>query len=234
MSAHRHVEESDLVQGLEEASRQALLAVFQEESCEAGTAVFSEGDAGEALYVVAAGRVDLKVWITVGDIQKTVLAAGPGAVFGEVSFMDRCGRSATAVAAEPTTLKILSRSDFDAFCAEHPAAGAQVLQNLMCLLAARLRETNVTMADLLKSEVEMAGARQLNFQYLISRNLHVRVQLSGGGTETGTVLQVEQSAAGHEMILRRPGADQQLVMIPYHAIESISFDLPESEPDLLV
>ena len=54
--------------------------------------IFSEGEAGDTMYVVLEGQVDLLVK------GKLVEEVGPGGVLGEMSLIDSAPRSATAVA----------------------------------------------------------------------------------------------------------------------------------------
>ena len=67
---------------------------------------------------------------------------GPGAIVGEMSIIDQLPRSANVVAVRPAVLSFLSRTDFQDFARKHP----QVYESLVALLAARLRETDTTIA----------------------------------------------------------------------------------------
>jgi CRP-like cAMP-binding protein len=58
----------------------------------AGNTIFSEGDAGDHMYVVIAGEVDLLVK------GKLVEHLTPGGVLGEMALIDTGTRSATAIA----------------------------------------------------------------------------------------------------------------------------------------
>ena len=58
----------------------------------AGTTIFKEGDAGDMMYVVVDGHVDLLVR------GKLVEELGAGGVLGEMALIDCVPRSATAVA----------------------------------------------------------------------------------------------------------------------------------------
>jgi CRP/FNR family transcriptional regulator, cyclic AMP receptor protein len=67
---------------------------------------------------------------------------GPGAIVGELALIDGRPRSASVVAVRETTLKFLSRAAFEEFAREHP----EVYQNLVKVLATRLRLTDETVA----------------------------------------------------------------------------------------
>jgi CRP/FNR family cyclic AMP-dependent transcriptional regulator len=121
--------------GLSESDR-FLFAVFAEEKhCPAGAVVFREGDAGNAIYVVARGRVRISRQISGGEEAFAIL--GPGEIFGEMALLDPgSGRSADARAHEDAVVLELSRERFDALEAADPEGCAE-LSALLCRLAAR-------------------------------------------------------------------------------------------------
>jgi CRP/FNR family transcriptional regulator, cyclic AMP receptor protein len=67
---------------------------------------------------------------------------GPGAIVGEMSIIDRLPRSANVVAVRPAVLSFVSIIDFHSFAKLH----SEVYEILLALLAARLRETDMTVA----------------------------------------------------------------------------------------
>jgi CRP/FNR family transcriptional regulator, cyclic AMP receptor protein len=67
---------------------------------------------------------------------------GPGHIVGELSIIDGLPRSASVVAVRPTSLSLLSRVAFEDFAYKHP----EIYKSLVTLLAARLRETDATIA----------------------------------------------------------------------------------------
>jgi CRP/FNR family transcriptional regulator, cyclic AMP receptor protein len=121
--------------GLSESDR-FLFAVFAEEKhCPAGAVVFREGDVGDAIYVVARGRVRISRQISGGEEAFAILGAGE--IFGEMALLDPgSGRSADARAHEEAVVLELSRERFDALEAADPEGCAE-LSALLCRLAAR-------------------------------------------------------------------------------------------------
>jgi CRP-like cAMP-binding protein len=103
--------------------------------------LFLVGDTGEGCYRVEDGL--LKVTMISHTGKERILAfLGPGAIVGEMSIIDRRPRSADVVAVRPAILSFLSRTDFHGFAKIHP----EVYETLLALLAARLRETDMTVA----------------------------------------------------------------------------------------
>lgn len=73
-----------------------MSAAFQRRSYQAGEPVFRQGDPGDSLYVVEAGRV--RIW-TGDPAHPTLLGAvDEGGVFGEMAIFDRQPRMANASA----------------------------------------------------------------------------------------------------------------------------------------
>lgn len=114
---------------------------------EAGEIIFSEGDAGHSMYVVTEGLVEIQKQTSSGPLLLSKL--GPGEFIGEMAAIDKSARSATAVAAEPTTLLVYPAQEIEQLIANHPSVGVRMIE----LLAIRLRKTN----EKLKREVERGG-----------------------------------------------------------------------------
>ena len=138
--------------GLSESDR-FLFAVFAEERhYPAETALFREGDPGDALCVVARGRVRISRRISGGEEAFAILKAGE--MFGEMALLDPgSGRSADAVAHEDAVVLELSRERFEALEAADPEGCAE-LSLLLCRLAAR---RSVETAERLASWRILAG-----------------------------------------------------------------------------
>ena len=107
----------------------------------AESALFLTGDVGDGCYRVDDGL--LKVTIVSSSGSERILAfLGPGAIVGELSVIDRLPRSASVIAVRDATLSFLSRANFEDIAKKHP----EVYESLVTLLAARLRETDMTIA----------------------------------------------------------------------------------------
>jgi CRP/FNR family cyclic AMP-dependent transcriptional regulator len=121
--------------GLGESDR-FLFAVFAEEKhYPANGAVFREGDAGDAIYVIARGRVRISRQISGGEEAFAILS--PGEIFGEMALLQPgSGRSADAVAHEEAVVLELPRARFEALEAADPEGCAE-LSSLLCRLAAK-------------------------------------------------------------------------------------------------
>ncbi|HET9852077.1 MAG TPA: Crp/Fnr family transcriptional regulator [Candidatus Limnocylindrales bacterium] len=74
--------------------------------------IFHEGDPGDALHVVVAGRVKITRQSLDGD-EAIIVTLGSGESFGEIVLLDGAARSATATAMEPTETVVLTRANFE-------------------------------------------------------------------------------------------------------------------------
>ena len=95
----------------------------------AGNTIFSEGDAGDLMYVVIAGEVDLLVR------GKLVEQLTPGGVLGEMALIDTGTRSATAIAKTACKLAPIDEKRFKFLVQQTPNFALQ----LMRIIAERLR-----------------------------------------------------------------------------------------------
>jgi PPM family protein phosphatase len=108
-----------------------------------GQLVFSEGQPGDAMYVVVSGSVVLsKAEVKVSELVK-------GQHFGEMSLVDRSVRSLTAIATAGTRLLVVQRSDFYDLVRREPQAAVKMLWRFVTVLASRLRKTTTDLSDAL-------------------------------------------------------------------------------------
>ena len=106
-----------------------------------GEVLFLVGDTSDGCYRVGDGLLKVEMVSRAGK-ERILAFLGPGAIVGEMSIIDRLPRSANVVAVRPAVLSFVSRTDFEDFAKIHP----EVYESLLKLLAARLRETDVTIA----------------------------------------------------------------------------------------
>ena len=108
--------------------------------------VFTQGQPGDAMYVVVSGSVRL------AKGEKIVAELGKGQHFGEMSLVDRSTRSLTATAAEQTRLVSISRADFYDIIKREPASAVKMLWSFVQVLGQRLRKTTNDLSDALHGD----------------------------------------------------------------------------------
>jgi CRP/FNR family cyclic AMP-dependent transcriptional regulator len=122
----------------------------------AGHVLFQQGDAGDGLYGILAGRVAF----TVDSLQGKGLilnVLGPGEFFGEIALLDGKGRTATAVARDACELLFIARNEFMSFFGQRPEAMSRIIE----LLCARLRRSTEYIADTAFLDLSTRLAKQL-------------------------------------------------------------------------
>jgi len=133
-----------------------LAASLEEHQALQGEAVVTQGQPGELVYVIAAGRA------LVSRDGCVIRELGPGDVFGELALILDVPRTATVTALQPMGLRALAREPFLV-----AVTGNQLSTDaLRRLVAARApREASVTDA-LLEPSVEESDARSGDRSYL--------------------------------------------------------------------
>ena len=150
------VRRAPLFAALDDESANALMKSMTTSRLERGDVLFREGDQGNRLYVIGAGKI--KLGLTSVDGRENLLAIlGPGEMFGELSLFDPGPRTATATAVAETQLIELGHDDLNTFLAGRPA----VASSMLAALARRLRRTNDSLADLVFTDVPGRVAKAL-------------------------------------------------------------------------
>lgn len=101
----------------------------------AGATVVRAGDAERALYVIAAGEVE----VVAPHARHALARVQAGSVIGEVAFLDGLPRSADVRAVTDCEVLRLSHAGFEVFAARRPELAVALLADLGRLLAWRLR-----------------------------------------------------------------------------------------------
>ncbi len=114
-----------------------LKGVAKEAVFPGGAEIFKEGDAGDCLYVVKSGLVQISAVIAEGERQ-ALSRVPPGEMFGEFAIIDSQPRSATATAESDTVLYVIPRDSLLGLLTRSP----QFSFSMMREITQRLREFN--------------------------------------------------------------------------------------------
>jgi CRP/FNR family cyclic AMP-dependent transcriptional regulator len=134
---------SSLLGGLAEEDLARLAARARRRTYRRGAAIFHQGDPGDALHLLQAGRVKVALRAESGE-EAVVAILGPGDCFGELALLDGEPRSATVEALEPVETVSLAREDFLRFLQANPPT----MERLLRTLARTVRGANDELADL--------------------------------------------------------------------------------------
>lgn len=108
----------------------ALAAELEPRSLSSGTVLFSQGDTGDALYLVVSGKLQASVCSTT-DGRTFVSIVTPGQFVGEMALLTNQPRSATVIAREDSELLCLKKSAFERVEGEHPDLLAGLASQLL-------------------------------------------------------------------------------------------------------
>ena len=113
---------SPLLRHLPADEIEPLLERVQQRSVAPGEIVFKAGDPGDALYIVASGRVE----VLHDDGQRVLAQLGPGQAFGEMALLSDGPRTATVRAREASELLLIGDKEFDQLLAAYPEMHRQM------------------------------------------------------------------------------------------------------------
>jgi len=104
-------------------------------SLQPGQWIFKEGDAGDGLYFIIHGRIQISARF--GDQQRRVFATfGPGEFFGEMAVLENAPRSADAIAEEASDIYFIPRDRLEEILERNPRLALRMLRDF----SRRLRE----------------------------------------------------------------------------------------------
>jgi CRP-like cAMP-binding protein len=138
------VRTAPLFEALDDRTAADLRGCLTEVRLRRGQVLFREGEVGDRLYVIGAGKI--KLGCTSGDGRANMLSLlGPGEEFGELSLFDPGPRSVTATAVTEARVHALSNKDLRPWLQQRPEVGLALLRQL----SRRLRRSTEVRGDLM-------------------------------------------------------------------------------------
>ena len=144
--------------------------------------VFAEGEPGDTLYIITAGKVKIGRK-SVDGRDSLITLMGPSDMFGELAIFDPGPRTSTVTALTELKTVVMSRSVLRSWIADRP----EIAEQLLRVLARRLRRTNDNLSDLIFTDVPGRVAKQL--LYLAQRF----------GSRDGSALRVDHELTQEEI-----------------------------------
>jgi CRP/FNR family cyclic AMP-dependent transcriptional regulator len=136
-------------------------ALFTTIKSEAGSSVIREGEAGDTMYIIKAGTVEIVKKTMPGDPYTVAeLSADKNMFFGEMALIDEDRRSAGVICKTDCEFYVLTRARFLELGDAHPAIGLAITRELARSVSNRLRKANgdiITLFDALVGEVAESG-----------------------------------------------------------------------------
>lgn len=145
MSLSEMLSQVELFDGLDEQELDQIAGICQQRTLQAGAVVTKQGEAGDELFVIADGLVEVIHEETPQDPSpRTVVNLGQGQVFGEMALVDYGPRSATIrVISDDATLQAIDREAFMQLCEAHSRLGFVVMRNMAADLSFKLRHQHL-------------------------------------------------------------------------------------------
>ncbi len=173
---------SGIFQGVDPEAAEALAKEMDSVEIRKGDVLFNEGEAGDSLYIVLSGKIKLGRRAADGR-QNLVSIMGPSDMVGELSLFDPGPRTATATAVTDARMARLKKTSLRPWLNNRP----EIAEQLLRVLARRLRRTNDALADLIFTDVPGRVAKNL-------------LQMAGRfGTRDGGVLRVTHDLTQEEL-----------------------------------
>ena len=145
-----------IFQGVDADAVDTLINEMETVTFARGTTIFDEGEPGDRLYIIVQGKVKLARHAPDGR-ENLLSVMGPSDMFGELSIFDPGPRTSSAVCVTEVTAATMNSEMLKQWVADHPA----IAQQLLRVLARRLRRTNANLADLIFTDVPGRVAKTL-------------------------------------------------------------------------
>lgn len=136
------LEGTTMFEGVEPKALEILATRGNVRAYRKGETIFTQGDPGDALFVLLEGVVKLVVRSEKGD-EMVLLTLEPPVTFGELSIVDHKPRSASVEVVEPAVVLVVHRSIWDEVVADYP----EIKDGMSRTLARELRRLTDQAAD---------------------------------------------------------------------------------------
>jgi len=145
-----------ILQGVEPSVAAALVKELRLIEYRRGDTIYREGQPGDRLYILMSGKV--KIGRRSPDGREKLLAImGPSDMFGTLSMFDPGPRTASATAITDVCAATMDRDALRTWIWDRP----QIHEQLLRVLARRLRRTNDRLTDLIFTDVPGRVAKEL-------------------------------------------------------------------------
>ncbi|WP_291474329.1 CRP-like cAMP-activated global transcriptional regulator GlxR [Corynebacterium sp.] len=153
---HEILSRAGIFQGVESAAVNTLIEQLESTTFPRGTTIFDEGEPGDRLFIIISGKVKLARHAPDGR-ENLLTIMGPSDMFGELSIFDPGPRTSAAVCVTEVTAATMDSQMLHDWIQAHPEISEQLLR----VLARRLRRTNNALADLIFTDVPGRVAKAL-------------------------------------------------------------------------
>jgi CRP-like cAMP-binding protein len=145
-----------IFQGVDPAAIEVLTESLERVEFPRGTVIFNEGEPGDRLYIIVSGKV--KIVRSAPDGRENLLTIlGPSDMFGELAIFDPGPRTSSVTTVTQVRAVSMDREALRTWISGRP----EIAEQLLRVLARRLRRTNNNLGDLIFTDVPGRVAKQL-------------------------------------------------------------------------
>ncbi len=132
---------------LDEPELETVGKILEEETIPSGSRLFSQGDAGEELYIVKTGCIGSSITLEDGS-QREIAVFHAGDFFGEMSIFESAPRSATCYAKEDSVVLKLPANAFFSFVKDNSETAIKIMYRMLNITTQRLENTGQFLSDM--------------------------------------------------------------------------------------
>jgi CRP/FNR family cyclic AMP-dependent transcriptional regulator len=162
---YEYLKESDLFFNLTTTQLELIENICEEKVFQEGDIIITENMREVELYLILRGEVSVQINPgLVSPLPGTFLKPQPiatfgrGQSFGEVALVDEGVRTASVVAsAKDVRLLRIPRDRLIALCTTYPELGYRIMYNLAADLAAKIRNTDLKLREVILTQKRQAG-----------------------------------------------------------------------------
>lgn len=144
MDINKLIQKIELFEGLTEDEVEKIIGLCQQRRFKNGDLLAIEGEAGNDLFIVTQGSVEISLEKKKQSPQ-IIVNLGVGQIIGEMSLVDRGPRSATVRATQdPTIVQVIQHHDFQNLCEQNHRIGYIVMKNMAADLSFKLRHSHLS------------------------------------------------------------------------------------------
>ncbi len=125
----------------------AVSRIMEEEHVPAGKKLFSQGDAGNELFIVLKGCIGSSISLEDGS-QREIAEFHAGNFFGEMSIFESAPRSATCYAKENSRVLKLPEKSFFSFIQENSETAIKIMYRMLNITTQRLENTGEFLSEM--------------------------------------------------------------------------------------
>ncbi len=144
MSIYDDLKNSMFAHGLTENDLELIVPIARGKRYYKDEIIFSENEPGDKIFILVEGKVLIQRRVMPAPhlSPKLILTVKKGQIFGEMAFVEKDNRSATARTKSNVRVIYISSNDLMELMSEHTDLACRVMTNFASILSKRLRRMN--------------------------------------------------------------------------------------------